>query len=90
MKCEEAAMSNNEMIEKWSQILDAGEVPSEWHGDYAPVYATRVPVQPLKTLSVKVPEGLKLFIIQEAEERKMTPSALVNEILTKELIKTMN
>lgn len=83
-------MPNNEMIEKWSQMLDAGEVPSEWHGDYAPVYATRVSAQPLKTLSVKVPEGLKLFIAKEAEERKMTPSALVNEILTNELIKTIN
>jgi hypothetical protein len=59
------AIPNNEMIEKWSQMLDAGEVPSEWHGDYAPVYATRAPAQPLKTLSVQPFEGSKQFITKE-------------------------
>jgi hypothetical protein len=53
-------MSNYEMIDKWAQVLDVGEVPSEWHGDYAPVYAARVPAQSTETLSVKTPEELKM------------------------------
>lgn len=50
------------MIDKWAQVLDVGEVPSEWHGDNAPVYAAQVPAQPTKTLLVKAFEGIKLLI----------------------------
>lgn len=56
-----------ELIEQWSNKLDAGEIPSEWHGDYAPAYAKRIPMQPRETLSAKVPEDLKLTIEKEAE-----------------------
>lgn len=48
------------LIEQWSTKLDAGEIPSEWHGDYAPAYAKRIPMQPRKTLSITVLEDLKL------------------------------
>lgn len=53
-------MSDHEMIDNWVQVLDVGEVPSEWYGDYAPVYAAQVSVQPTKTFSVVVSEGLKM------------------------------
>lgn len=55
------------LIEQWSTKLDAGEIPSEWHGDYAPAYTKRIPMQPRETLSAKVPENLKLTIEKEAE-----------------------
>ena len=48
------------LIEQWSTKLDAGEIPSEWHGDYAPAYAKCIPMQPRKTLSITVLEDLKL------------------------------
>lgn len=56
-----------ELIEQWSNKLDAGEIPSEWHGDYAPTYAKRITMQPCKTLSAKVPEALKVTIEKEAK-----------------------
>lgn len=55
------------LIEQWSTKLDAGEIPSEWHGDYATTYAKRIPMQPCKTLSAKVPEALKVTIEKEAK-----------------------
>lgn len=55
------------LIEQWSTKLDAGEIPSEWHGDYAPAYAKCIPMQPRETLSIKVPADLKLTIEKEAK-----------------------
>lgn len=74
-----------ELIEQWSNGLDAGKIPSEWHGDYAPAYAKRIPMQPRETLSIKVSADLKLTK-KEAERKNITSSEFINESLLNEMI----
>lgn len=79
-------MIDEKTLDRWCNDLDNDIIPADWTGDQEPVYAMPVPASPLQTLSVKVPQVLKVKIASEARKKGVTTSAYVNEILVKELL----
>ena len=79
-------IANEKTIEEWCDDLGKDVIPFEWTGDQKPSYTMPTPTSHLETLSVKVPQVLKVKIASEARKKGVTTSAYVNEIFVKELL----